>query len=174
MKPLSIHSWDFRIAFAIYIVAWIWLNDYWLCFVGIALAMTAIYFILQWRANHQTDDDDDAKYQQRTKELLMVFILFFGALSYKTASWLIDLELPKQETQCGYISHKHIKVRKNMFDRSYIQLQTAYKSYRLSPTTQVSITDFYVNDKICATFIDENKSLWLAKHYVITIVKNEK
>lgn len=95
-------------------------------------------------------------------------------LSYKTASWLIDLELPKQETHCGYISHKHIKARKSIVDRSYIQLQTTQTSYQLSPNTQVSITDFYVNDKMCATFINENKSVWLANHYVITIVKNEK
>lgn len=168
MKSISIHSWDFRIGVILYIVAWISLNDYWLCFVGGGLLIAGIFMILYWRERYNDGQQDEEKYQQRSKELVMVFMLAFGAISYKVAFMLIEMEQNKSEQQCGTVIEQHLKLPKSPFS-SYIRFKTTQGIYKFKTNQNFSPRQFAVNDKICVKFIDQEKSLWLPNHYVLSV-----
>lgn len=168
MQGISISSWDFKIALILYFAFWVWLNDYWLCFVGGGLLIAGILSILYWRERYNDGQQDEEKYQQRSKELVMVFMLAFGAISYKVAGMIIEMEQKKAEQQCGTVIERHIKSSKSVF-ASYLRFKTEQGVYVLKSNYHFSPRQFAINDKICVKFINKEKSIWLPNHYVESV-----
>lgn len=157
------------IFFVIYGVAWLLLNDYWLCFFSGGVYLMGGYFLLKWRAI-TADDEDIEQYQQRNKNILIIYALFCGVISYKIAVWLIDIEQHNATTMCGILQKKYINRNQGRVNTSYIQLKTDESVIKIE-SNGYEIENFDKNDEICVKFIDKDNSLFLPKNYTYSIYK---